>query len=100
MRVPHAEPHQVYDVRYHQRDTRRSLEPVLHGNKYTTTEVTAANVLDGLADAGPGFSFAPGKGVETTHTHNASSSSSSSSSSTPPRTPQSFAPPSLILDSF
>ena len=57
--VPHAEPHLVYDVRYHVRDSRRSLEPVLHGNQYTTTEVTAANVLDGIAEMG-GSAFVPG----------------------------------------
>lgn len=53
MKVPHAESDKIFDVRYHSRDTRRALEPVLHGNQYTVTHVTKADMGAVLAELAP-----------------------------------------------
>ena len=59
MRVPHAEPDRIYDVRYHTRDSRRKYEPVLHGDVYSTTEVTPENIMQNMEDKVKGV-FTPG----------------------------------------
>ena len=48
VRIPHAEPERIYDVRYHTRDTRRKYEPVLHGDVYATTEYTPENIMQNM----------------------------------------------------
>jgi len=59
VRVPHAEPDRIYDVRYHTRDSRRKYEPVLHGNVYSTTVVTPENILQNMDENVKGV-FTPG----------------------------------------
>jgi hypothetical protein len=59
VKIPWAETDRVYDVRYHTRDTRRSLEKVLHGDQTAVVEVTAANVGEQL-DLASVQNFTPG----------------------------------------
>eukprot|EP00227_Mantoniella_beaufortii_P013451 CAMPEP_0197600824 /NCGR_PEP_ID=MMETSP1326-20131121/34063_1 /TAXON_ID=1155430 /ORGANISM="Genus nov. species nov., Strain RCC2288" /LENGTH=152 /DNA_ID=CAMNT_0043167963 /DNA_START=75 /DNA_END=533 /DNA_ORIENTATION=+ len=49
VRIPHSDPDKIYDVRYHTRDTRRSMMPAHNGYKYNMVTITPENFEEILA---------------------------------------------------
>lgn len=61
VKVPWSESDRVFDVRYHNRDTRRKFEPVLHGVVGSVVEVTPATIGASLSEnAASVAAFTPG----------------------------------------